>query len=218
MAKNASSLGVGIMPSITRLARESVMSSCHRAICAGMPRTNSIARTSARIASISKSLTAPLLPVEARSADRSSLAWMPPCPLGKYKDKQRDRNAQYDGGDRAAERKPTLGDRLVKKITDRRPQWPGQDEGRPEQDHAGNMGAQIERGDYNQRSTEHERSPGIAEAAVGDPVAERGAEGLRQGDGDPVEGFRARSDDGIDRDAAQRPIPGEEGGKHTAQQ
>ena len=143
---------------------------------------------------------------------------MPPRPLGKHKDKQRDRDAEYDGGDWAVERKSTFGDRLVEKIADRRPQWPRQDEGRPEQDHAGNLSAQIEHGDYNQRPAEYQRSAGIAEAAVGDPVAERGAEGLRQGDGDPVEGFRARSDDGIDRDAAQRPIPGEEGGKHTAQQ
>lgn len=133
-------------------------------------------------------------------------------------DKQHDGDGEHGGGDGKAEREPTPGDRLVKEIADRRTQRPRQDEGRPEQDHTRNPCPEMERGDHGERSAEHQRRAGIAEAAVRDPIAERGAEGLRQGDGDPVEGFRAWSDDGIDRNAAQRPIPSEERGKDAAQQ
>src|SRR5205823_5668789 len=72
--------------------------------------------------------------------------------------------------------------------------------------------------------TEHQGSAGITEspASVAEivrrPVAERRAERLREGDREPVEGFRLGSNDRVDVDGAERPMPGDEGQQYAGKE
>ena len=80
---------------------------------------------------------------------------------------------------------------FVEQIAERRAQGAGQDEGGPEQRHPRGIRPGVQRRQQDQQSDEQRCAAAEAKAGnVRRPVAQRGAERLREGDGGPVEGLR----------------------------
>jgi hypothetical protein len=114
---------------------------------------------------------------------------MLPGALRQNDDTRDDESADDSGGDRPAESKASVVHRLVEEIADRGAERPRQDEGRPEQKDARHIGHEIDRDQRRQPGGKYQRAAVIAEPGLGGPIAERGAERLREGNGDPVEGL-----------------------------
>src|SRR5262252_1746595 len=118
-----------------------------------------------------------------------------------------DEHREDRGGEWPAHVEAALGYGLVEEIADRGTEWTRQDERRPEEHHVGDARAVIGNGDEYEQRTEHERAAAVAESGVRDPIAERGAEGLGEGDGEPVERLDARCVDRVDRYRPLRAVP-----------
>src|SRR5215469_14726059 len=143
---------------------------------------------------------------------------MPARSLRYNEQTDNDEGSDHRRGERSAEREAAFGQGLIEEIADGGAERARQDEGRPEQEHARDIGPKIKRGDDGEPDSKDERAAFVAEAAViGEPIAERGAERLRQGDGGPVEGLDPARRDGVDGNRSLRPIPKAEHG-HEAKE
>ena len=139
---------------------------------------------------------------------RCYLTRVPASPLRQEHNAKDDEHRDDSGGQRSTERKATVFHRLVKKVTDSGAEWPCQDECRPEQKHARNVRPIVKGSKHCEPGGEDQSATFIAEASsIGDPIAERGAQRLREGNRCPVERLDPRRADGIHRNSAFRPVP-----------
>jgi sugar phosphate permease len=136
-------------------------------------------------------------------------------PLRQQQHQQQHACQQRAGRGVTAQRQAAAGDRLVEEVADRRAERPGQDESSPEQGRARDTGAVDQDHHQRQARREQHRTAAIAEspAAVGvrHPVAERGAERLREQDREPVEQLGLARVEPLDRYRPQAAPPAEQG-------
>ena len=108
---------------------------------------------------------------------------MLPRPLRQDEQAKEDEGRNHGRSQRAAERKAAIAHRLVEEVADGSAERPCEDEGRPENQHARDVRPQVKPDDCGQPRGEHDRAAFVAEATgTGQPVTERGAERLREGD------------------------------------
>ena len=99
--------------------------------------------------------------------------------LRQHQDKPDHKCGEHDRGYRSAQRKPSVVQRIVEEITQRRAKRSGQNEGSPEQRDARHAGPMIKRRCNCQSRTEDERGAFVAQAArISCPVTECSAQGL----------------------------------------
>src|SRR5690348_9264954 len=111
--------------------------------------------------------------------------------LRKDQDQEDDHDREHGRGEGAAPFEAALVDRLVEKVADGRAERASEDESGPEQEDPADLAtSEIEDREDQEPCAEYERAAAIAEApssfagCVSRPVAERGAERLRESDGD----------------------------------
>ena len=142
-----------------------------------------------------------------------------PSALGQDQDQGKDGDGQNDRGQRPAERQSPVIDRFVQEVAYDRAQRSGQDEGGPKQQDPVDVGPHRQTGDEAQHASEHQGSPDIAQAArVGDPVTQRGAKRLGQGNRGPVENLCLRRADRVGVNPAQGQPPRRERQQHGREQ
>src|SRR4051794_20199545 len=129
------------------------------------------------------------------------MTWMPACSLGQQKNTADNKDRDDKRGERTAERKTAVADRLVQKVPNGGAEWPRQDESRPEQRYARDIRPEVKRDHHSEGCPKNKRATFVAEASgIGDPVAQGRAKRLREGDGSPIECLYPRIGHGIHRD------------------
>jgi 4,5-dihydroxyphthalate decarboxylase len=128
-------------------------------------------------------------------------------PLRKNNETEDDERPDDRRGNGTAEGQSAIADRFIEEVAGTGTERPRQDEGGPEQEHAGYVGEVIGGGKNRQTSGKNKNAVLIA-GAVGHPVAERGSKGLRKCNGQPIERFDLRRTDARDRNRSHRPVPG----------
>ena len=131
-------------------------------------------------------------------------AGMGACPVGQEEKTTQNEYGEDEGGKRAAQGQSAICKGLVEEVADRCAERAGENESRPEERDVGDFGSVVEQGNDGERRAEDERAATIAQRrVVGDPVAERRAKRLREGDCRPVEGFGFGCGDGVDGNGAE---------------
>src|SRR5437868_3374244 len=117
-------------------------------------------------------------------------------PLREQQNQRNDDNCEDTSGNRSAEIKPALAQRLVEEVAHCRAERPRENEGRPEEENAAHPRAgEVKDGKDRQSSTKHQGGARVTETpsaianTVRGPVSKGRTQGLRERDGGPVEGF-----------------------------
>src|SRR5882757_6314670 len=109
-------------------------------------------------------------------------------------------------------------ERLVEEIAYRGAKWPSEHERDPKQDGTRNVRPEIRRDSGREAGGKNQRASGITEPRrIGHPVAERGAQGLRKQDRDPIEDLGLLRIDRIGRNRSQRTKQGQQRSEVSAQ-
>ncbi len=110
-------------------------------------------------------------------------------------------------------------DRLGQDVAQGGSEGSREDEGGPEEEDVGGIGPKIERGEEGEDAAEDERAAFVTERGViGQAIAERGAEGVRDEDGEPVEGLGFAVGDVVYVDGAEGEIPNREDGEDAGEE
>ena len=130
---------------------------------------------------------------------------MTPGPLRQNQDQRDHDDGDDERGERPAEIKSAVGERLVEKIAERRTERPRQNKGRPKEENSRGARREIKKRENREAYCERRCAAEIAEPGrIGHPIAERRTERLRKGNRRPIKGFRFRRRYRLDGDRAER--------------